>query len=92
MKKGEKKKKKKPLKKLGNYFSFIICFSLLKLMIMISRKIVAEQQSSRLDEVKASSNTDDSSSPSQDRGAEGRERQRLREQERRRREAVSYFY
>lgn len=53
------------------------------------RKIVAEQQSSRLDEVKASSNTDDSSSPSQDRGAEGRERQRLREQERRRREAVS---
>lgn len=56
------------------------------------RKIVAEQQSSRLDEVKASSNTDDSSSPSQDRGAEGRERQRLREQERRRREAVSFFF
>jgi len=55
------------------------------------RKIVAEQQSSRLDEVKASSNTDDSSSPSQDRAAEGRERQRLREQERRRREAVSIF-
>lgn len=55
------------------------------------RKIVAEQQSSRLDEVKASSNTDDSSSPSQDRAAEGRERQRLREQERRRREAVSFF-
>ncbi|KAL4090494.1 hypothetical protein QTP88_025321 [Uroleucon formosanum] len=53
-----------------------------------ARKIVAEQQSSRLDEVKASSNTDDSSSPSQDRAAEGRERQRLREQERRRREAM----
>ncbi|XP_050434145.1 bromodomain-containing protein 3-like isoform X2 [Adelges cooleyi] len=53
-----------------------------------ARKIVAEQQSSRLDEVKASSNTDDSSSPSQDRGAEGRERQRLKEQERRRREAM----
>ncbi|VVC42045.1 Hypothetical protein CINCED_3A017924 [Cinara cedri] len=53
-----------------------------------ARKTVAEQQSSRLDEVKASSNTDDSSSPSQDRGAEGRERQRLREQERRRREAM----
>lgn len=58
---------------------------------MIFRKIVAEQQSSRLDEVKASSNTDDSSSPSQDRAAEGRERQRLREQERRRREAVSFI-
>lgn len=56
------------------------------------RKIVAEQQSSRLDEVKASSNTDDSSSPSQDRAAEGRERQRLREQERRRREAVSFIF
>lgn len=56
------------------------------------RKIVAEQQSSRLDEVKASSNTDDSSSPSQDRAAEGRERQRLREQERRRREAVSSIF
>ncbi|XP_050524118.1 bromodomain-containing protein 3-like isoform X2 [Daktulosphaira vitifoliae] len=53
-----------------------------------ARKIVAEQQSSRLDEVKTTSNTDDSSSPSQDRGAEGRERQRLKEQERRRREAM----
>lgn len=59
------------------------------IIFVMFRKIVAEQQSSRLDEVKASSNTDDSSSPNQDRGAEGRERQRLREQERRRREAVS---
>lgn len=61
------------------------------MLLKYYRKIVAEQQSSRLDEVKASSNTDDSSSPSQDRGAEGRERQRLREQERRRREAVSCY-
>lgn len=90
MKNGEKKKKKKLLKKPGKLcylFSIYRCIDLI--FIELFRKIVAEQQSSRLDEMKASSNTDDSSSPSQDRGAEGRERQRLREQERRRREAVS---
>ncbi|RZF48150.1 hypothetical protein LSTR_LSTR009839 [Laodelphax striatellus] len=55
-----------------------------------ARKVAAEL--SRIEDVKASSNTEDSSSPghsNSDKAAAERERQRLREQERRRREALA---
>ncbi|XP_039288459.1 homeotic protein female sterile [Nilaparvata lugens] len=55
-----------------------------------ARKAAAEL--SRIEDVKASSNTEDSSSPghsNSDKAAAERERQRLREQERRRREALA---